>query len=194
MLISYFKLRLQRAYLYITSFTQNFNPWFTISIAFYCYFRRAIFLRAYVFPSPDEYYSVISSVTLPMVIISQQFILRNANILFLAVCFRIPFHTEACSNLNLVTLKVLVSKTLKNFLQHEHHSRKCNQKFHYIHTYSQDYDLASHTTYVVCVIFIHEWRYLHIKADSKRNIFEKLFMAFFFYSQNFFQKSPREHF
>ena len=37
---------------------------------------------------------------------------------------------------------------------------------------SQVYDLASHSTYVVCVNFIHEF-----KVDSERQIFEKLFMA-----------------
>ena len=44
---------------------------------------------------------------------------------------------------------------------------------------SQDYDLTSHTTYVVCVNFIHEWRQLQFKVDSERQIFEKLFMQFY---------------
>ena len=40
-------------------------------------------------------------------------------------------------------------------------------------------ELVSHTTYVVCVNFIHKWRDLHFKVDSERQIFfEKLFMAF----------------
>ena len=43
--------------------------------------------------------------------------------------------------------------------------------------FSQDYDLASHTIYVVCVTFIHKWRDLQFKVDSERQIFEKLFMA-----------------
>ena len=34
--------------------------------------------------------------------------------------------------------------------------------------HSQDYDLVSHTTYVVCVHFIHEWRDLQFKVDSER--------------------------
>ena len=39
-------------------------------------------------------------------------------------------------------------------------------------------DLVSHTTYVVCVNFIHKWRNLQFKVDSERQIFfEKLFMA-----------------
>ena len=63
----------------------------------------------------------------------------------------------------------------------------------YIHTYihnwslqpfSHDYDLVSHTTYVVCVSFIHEWRDLQFlkspKTDSERQIFEKLFMVILF--------------
>ena len=41
-------------------------------------------------------------------------------------------------------------------------------------------DLVSHTTYVVCVNFIHKWRDLQFKLDSERQIFfEKLFMAVF---------------
>ena len=38
-------------------------------------------------------------------------------------------------------------------------------------------DLVSHTTYVVCVNFIHKWRDLQFKVDSERQIFEKLLMA-----------------
>ena len=32
----------------------------------------------------------------------------------------------------------------------------------------QDYDLASHTSYSVCVNFIHDWRELQFKIDSER--------------------------
>ena len=46
--------------------------------------------------------------------------------------------------------------------------------------FSQDYDLASHTTYVVCVNFIHKWRNLQFKLDSERQICEKLLMAILF--------------
>ena len=54
----------------------------------------------------------------------------------------------------------------------------------YIHnwplqTFSQDYDLASHTTYFVCFNFIHEWWDLQFKIDSEIQ----------FYSQSFCQKS-----
>ena len=51
----------------------------------------------------------------------------------------------------------------------------------YIHAYihnwslqpfSQGYDLALNTTYVVCVNFIHEWRDLQFKADSERQSFK----------------------
>ena len=55
----------------------------------------------------------------------------------------------------------------------------------YIHNWSlqpfrQDYDLVSHTTNVVCVNFIHEWRDLQFKVDSERQIFKKHFMALLF--------------
>ena len=49
-----------------------------------------------------------------------------------------------------------------------------------IHTYihiwplqpfSQDYNLASHRTYIVCVNFIHEWQGLQFKVDSERQMF-----------------------
>ena len=32
-------------------------------------------------------------------------------------------------------------------------------------------DQVSHTTYVVCITFIHKWRALHFKVDSERQIF-----------------------
>ena len=44
-------------------------------------------------------------------------------------------------------------------------------------------DLVSHTTYVVCVNFIHMWWDLQFKDDSEHQIiffFEKLFMAILF--------------
>ena len=71
----------------------------------------------------------------------------------------------------------------------------------YIHTnihnwplqpFSQDYGLASHTTFVVCVNFIREWRDLQFNVDSERQIFEKLFRGRFIYSQSFCQKSAAE--
>ena len=33
--------------------------------------------------------------------------------------------------------------------------------------YTQDYDLASHTTHVVCDNFIHEWQDPQFKVDSE---------------------------
>ena len=42
--------------------------------------------------------------------------------------------------------------------------------------FSQDYNLTSHTTYVVYV----NWRYLQFKVDSERQIFQKLFMLILF--------------
>ena len=79
---------------------------------------------------------------------------------------------------------------------------------HYIHTYiynwslqpfSQDYSLASHTTHVVYVNFIRDWRDLQFNDDSERQIFEKLFHGWFIYSQSFCQKtaerkSPKKYF
>ena len=50
-------------------------------------------------------------------------------------------------------------------------------------------DLASHTTHVVCVNFICEWRDLQFNVVSERQIFEKLFHGRFIYSQSFCQKS-----
>ena len=45
--------------------------------------------------------------------------------------------------------------------------------------FSQDYDLASHTTYVVCGNFIHEWRMLEFKVDSEWQIFAKFLMVIY---------------
>ena len=49
-----------------------------------------------------------------------------------------------------------------------------------LHTFSQDYNLASHTSYVACFNFIHKWRDLQSEVDSERQIFEKLFVAILF--------------
>ena len=59
----------------------------------------------------------------------------------------------------------------------------------YIHThvhncslqpFSQKYALGSHTTDVMCVNFIHGWRDIPFKANSERQIFDKLFMEILF--------------
>ena len=47
-------------------------------------------------------------------------------------------------------------------------------------------DLVSHTTYVVCVNFIHEWRDLQFKVNSERQLSTA---TFFIYSQSFCQIS-----
>ena len=56
----------------------------------------------------------------------------------------------------------------------------------YIHTYKishykqpfiQDYDLAAHTTHVMCVSFIHKWQDLQFNVDFEPQIFDKLFTA-----------------
>ena len=49
-----------------------------------------------------------------------------------------------------------------------------------LHNFIQDYGLASDTTHVMYVNFIHEWRDLQFKVDSERQIFKKLFMAILF--------------
>ena len=60
------------------------------------------------------------------------------------------------------------------------------EKHTYIHNwplrpYSQDYALACHTIYVVFVNFIHVWRNIQFKVDSKREVeVEKFFMAILF--------------
>ena len=55
--------------------------------------------------------------------------------------------------------------------------------------FSQDYNLAFHSTYVVCVNFIHEYRDLQFKVDYDRQFFEKNFSGNFIYSLSFCQKS-----
>ena len=57
--------------------------------------------------------------------------------------------------------------------------------YKYIHNSSlqrfrQYYDLASVSTYVVCVNFIHDRWDLWYKVDFERHFFEKLFMAILF--------------
>ena len=52
------------------------------------------------------------------------------------------------------------------------------QSHPYVHNVTGHYNssvriiaLVSHTTYVVCVNFIHKWRDLQFKVDSERKIF-----------------------
>ena len=57
----------------------------------------------------------------------------------------------------------------------------------YIHNwplqpFSQDYDLASHTTHIVCFNFIREWWDLQFNIDSERQIFEKIFYVKFLFT------------
>ena len=68
----------------------------------------------------------------------------------------------------------------------------------YIHNwplqpFGQDYGLASHTTHVAYVNFIHEWQHLQFNVDSEQQIFKKLFHGRFIYSQSFCQKLLREN-
>ena len=55
-------------------------------------------------------------------------------------------------------------------------------------SFSQDYGLASHTTYVACVNLIHEWWDLEFNVDSEWQIYEKLFHGNFICSQSFSHK------
>ena len=48
-----------------------------------------------------------------------------------------------------------------------------------LQSFSQEYGLASHTTHVVCVNFIHEWRDLRFNINLEWQIFEKLFHSRF---------------
>ena len=61
--------------------------------------------------------------------------------------------------------------------------------------FSQDYGLTSHTTHVVILNFIREWRDLQFNVDSKRQIFEKLFFLFLFtlriFARNLLRGNPR---
>ena len=85
---------------------------------------------------------------------------------------------------------------MNNFYKHIHITYILNWS---LQPFSQDYDLVSHTTYVVCVNFVHEWRDLQFKVDSERQIFDKVFIAIYIYSQSFCQKSaerksPKKYF
>ena len=68
-----------------------------------------------------------------------------------------------------------------------------NYQITYIHLplqhFSQDYDLASHTTYVLCVNFIREWRDLQFNVDSERQIFWEKFSWQVYVLYCFCQKS-----
>ena len=60
----------------------------------------------------------------------------------------------------------------------------------YIHNlslqpFSQDYELVSHTTYVVFVNFIRKWWDSHFKDDTKRQMFLKTFHGNFVYTTEF---------
>ena len=99
----------------------------------------------------------------------------------------------------------------------KHYSAKLKQsyiQFQYIHFCSMSctyiighynpsvriIDLVSHTTYVVCVNFLHKWRDLQFKVDSERQIFFwETFHGNFTYFQSFCQKSaerksPKKYF
>ena len=61
---------------------------------------------------------------------------------------------------------------------------------YYIHNWPlqlfiQDYGLASHATYVVCIIFIREWRYIQLTSIPNERSFEKFSHDRYIYSQSF---------
>ena len=73
--------------------------------------------------------------------------------------------------------------------------------YRYIHTYiighynpsARIIDLVSHTTYVVCVNFIHKWRDLQVlKSTPNDRFFEKLFTAVFILALEFLAEICRE--
>ena len=95
-----------------------------------------------------------------------------------------------------LTLRVVVRNLLRGSAR-----RNFVHISYYVHTYihswplqsfSLDYNLVSHTTYVVCVNFVYEARNLHFEVDYKRQIFfEKSYlscMAIIFPLQSFCQK------
>ena len=55
--------------------------------------------------------------------------------------------------------------------------------------FSQNYVLASHTTHVVCVNFIRQWRDVQFNVVSERQVFEKLCHTL----RNFCQKSDERN-
>ena len=80
----------------------------------------------------------------------------------------------------------------------------CRYIYNYIHNWfynpsARIIDLVSHTTYIVCVNFIHKWRNLQFKVDSERQIFGETFHRIFIYSKSFWKKSaerksPKKYF
>ena len=50
-------------------------------------------------------------------------------------------------------------------------------------------DLVSHTTYVVCVNFIHKWRALQFKVDSERQIYWETFHGNFYLTLRIFARN-----
>ena len=68
----------------------------------------------------------------------------------------------------------------------------------YIHnsplpTFSQDYGLASYTTYVVCVNFMPEWRNLQFNGRFLRNFFMAGLFTLRAFARNLLRGSPRRN-
>ena len=65
-------------------------------------------------------------------------------------------------------------------------------KIYFFFIFLKDYVLASHTTHVVCVNFIHEWRNLQFNVDCERQIcWETFSWQVYFFSQSLCQKSAQ---
>ena len=78
-----------------------------------------------------------------------------------------------------------------------YYSKKMGQR-NYIKSVSRDYDLASSTTWIVCVNLIHKWHNLQFKVDSEWQIFLNNFSWQFFFSARVFvrkliRKNRREN-
>ena len=73
-------------------------------------------------------------------------------------------------------------------LQSQSHLAACVHTYIYnwpLQLFSQDYGLASHTTYVVCVNFIHEWWNLQFNIDSEWQILWETFHGSFYLLSDF---------
>ena len=85
----------------------------------------------------------------------------------------------------------ITNDCLEQLVERKHHWPIYIHNFYIIGHYNSSVriiDLVSHTTFVLCVHFIHKWRDLQFKVDSERQIFEKLspkiyfaHIAFFFF-------------
>ena len=96
---------------------------------------------------------------------------------FRLICLRQVLNQALMSN------KRLPLPTRKRYFQ------KNNTKLNLsLQVFSQDYNPASHNTYVVCVNFIHESQDLQFKVHFQGWILEKLFIATLLFHPKFLQE------